>query len=235
MIPWLADSAEFPPVERALDDPNGLLAAGGALTPEWLLAAYRRGIFPWYSGDQPILWWSPDPRLVLIPAQIKISRSLAKTLRQQRFEVRFDTAFAAVVKACAQPREPSGGTWITPAMQAAYLRMHEIGYAHSVETWCGDELVGGLYGIELGRAFFGESMFSRRSDASKVALAHLARHLESRGFAMIDCQMTTPHLLSLGAREMPRRAFCEHLATLTSADDAPGKWPPDAGAGLFQA
>ncbi|MBI1907479.1 MAG: leucyl/phenylalanyl-tRNA--protein transferase [Rhodocyclales bacterium] len=235
MIPWLADPAAFPPVESALDDPDGLLAAGGALTPEWLLAAYRRGIFPWYSGDQPILWWSPDPRLVLVPAQIKISRSLAKTLRRGHFEVRFDSAFAAVVTACAQPREPSGGTWITPAMQAAYLRMHEIGHAHSVETWCEGELVGGLYGIALGRAFFGESMFSHRSDASKVALAHLARHLESRGFAMIDCQMTTAHLLSLGAREMPRRVFSEQLATLTSAGDAPGKWPPDAGAGLFQA
>lgn len=234
MIPWLVDPAAFPPVETAMTDPDGLLAAGGALTPDWLLAAYRRGVFPWYSGDQPILWWSPDPRLVLLPSQIKISRSLARTLRQQRYEVRLDTAFAEVVAACAVPREPSAGTWITPAMQAAYLRMHELGHAHSVETWCDGELVGGLYGVALGRVFFGESMFSRRSDASKVALAHLARHLEAKGVEMIDCQMTTPHLLSLGAREMSRAAFCERLAALTDTGESPGSWPAGACAGLFE-
>lgn len=235
MIPWLTDPAVFPPVEQALTDPDGLLAAGGALTPDWLLAAYRRGIFPWYSGDQPILWWSPNPRLVLAPSQIKISRSLAKTLRQQRYEVRLDTAFADVVAACAQAREPSGGTWITAEMQAAYLHMHELGHAHSVETWCDGELAGGLYGIALGRTFFGESMFSRRSDASKIALVHLVRHLETKGVEMIDCQMTTPHLLSLGAREIPRRLFCERLKHLTEVGDTSGKWPHDACAALFRA
>lgn len=233
MIPWLTGRPDFPPVERALSEPGGLLAAGGELSPPWLLAAYRRGIFPWFNPGEPILWWSPDPRLVLVPGEIHIGRSLAKTLRQRRFELRFDTAFARVVAACAAPREPGGGTWITPEMQAAYVRMHELGYAHSVETWVDGELVGGLYGMALGRAFFGESMFSRRSDASKVALAHLARHLERQNFAVIDCQMTTAHLLSLGAREVPRSAFCAGLAQWTQEGPPPRRWEPDAGAGLF--
>jgi len=224
MIPWLAGRPDFPPVEQALDDPDGLLAAGGELSPAWLLAAYRRGIFPWYTEDQPILWWSPDPRLVLIPGRLRISRSLRRTLRQQRFDVRFDTAFADVIAACAEPREPGGGTWISAEIQQAYLRLHELGYAHSVESWVDGTLVGGLYGIALGRAFFGESMFSRRSDASKVALAHLAVHLKRLGFAAIDCQMTTAHLLSLGAEEMPRAKFCAGLASWTNEGAGPGRW-----------
>lgn len=233
MIPWLAERPEFPPVERALIEPGGLLAAGGKLTPEWLLAAYRQGIFPWYSTGEPILWWSPDPRLVLIPSRISISRSLRKTLRRNRFEVRFDTAFAQVMAACAEPREPGVGTWITAEMQRAYLHMNELGYAHSVETWENGRLVGGLYGMALGRAFFGESMFCRRTDASKVALAYLARYLELQNFAVIDCQMTTSHLLSLGAQEMPRSEFCAGLATWTRQDAVPARWPHNAGDGLF--
>ncbi|NMG15644.1 leucyl/phenylalanyl-tRNA--protein transferase [Aromatoleum bremense] len=224
MIPWLAGRPDFPPVEQALADPDGLLAAGGELSPAWLLAAYRRGIFPWYTEDQPILWWSPDPRLVLIPGRLRISRSLRRTLRQQRFDVRFDTAFADVIAACAEPREPGGGTWISAEIRQAYLRLHELGYAHSVESWVDGTLVGGLYGIALGRAFFGESMFSRRSDASKVALAHLAVHLQRLGFAAIDCQMTTAHLLSLGAEEMPRAKFCAGLASWTNEGAGPGRW-----------
>jgi len=233
MIPWLSGQPDFPPVERALTDPRGLLAAGGELSPTWLLAAYRRGIFPWYSAGEPILWWSPDPRLVLVPADIRISRSLRRTLRQRRFEVRFDTAFARVVAACAAPREPGGGTWITPEMQRAYLCMHELGYAHSVESWVDDQLVGGLYGMVLGRAFFGESMFSHHTDASKVALAHLAGYLETQDFAVIDCQMTTAHLLSLGACEMPRSEFCAGLARWTREGAPPLRWAPDASAALF--
>jgi len=206
LIPWLESTDAFPPVSQALDDPSGLLAAGGALTPEWLLAAYGRGIFPWFSEGDPLLWWSPDPRMILMPSEIKISRSLRKTLRGGRFDVRFDSAFAEVIQACAQIR--AEGTWITAQMQRAYTRMHRLGYAHSVESWRDGRLVGGLYGIALGRVFFGESMFSRESDASKVALAHLCRHLDRHGFMVIDCQMTTAHLLSLGAREIPRSEFC---------------------------
>ena len=232
MIPWL-DGPSFPAVDSALSEPNGLLAVGGELSPDWLLAAYRRGIFPWYSSDQPILWWSPDPRLVLVPAKMRITRSLRKTLRRHRFDVRFDTAFREVVAACAAPREPDLGTWITDEMQDAYLRLHELGYAHSVESWVGDELVGGLYGIALGRAFFGESMFSRKTDASKAALAHLAHYLQQQDFAVIDCQMTTSHLLSLGAEEMSRRDFCAGLAAWTREDGAPQRWAYEAVAEVF--
>ncbi|NMG63441.1 leucyl/phenylalanyl-tRNA--protein transferase [Azoarcus indigens] len=228
MIPWLTDRPCFPPVEQALVEPNGLLAAGGLLRPEWLLAAYQHGIFPWYSAGEPLLWWSPNPRLILEPAAIRITRSLRKTLRSRRFEVRLDTVFETVLKECAAPREPGGGTWITPEMQAAYCRMHELGYAHSVECWRDGRLVGGLYGMALGRAFFGESMFSRESDASKVALAHLARFLERREYAVIDCQMTTAHLLSMGAREVPRREFCAGLARWTHEGEPPARWNNEA-------
>ena len=231
MIPWLEGPA-FPPVESALSEPNGLLAVGGELSPDWLLAAYRRGIFPWYSEDQPILWWSPDPRLVLIPEKFRISRSLRKTLRQRRFEVRFDTAFRDVLAACAA-REPDVGTWITDEIQQAYLRMHELGYAHSVESWVEGELVGGLYGIALGRAFFGESMFNRKTDASKVALAHLVSHLKQLDFALIDCQMTTSHLISLGAEEMSRKDFCDGLEAWTREGRPPQRWAQTAGAEVF--
>lgn len=234
MIPWLADTPAFPPVETALDDPPGLLCAGGALSPEWLLAAYRQGIFPWYGEGQPILWWSPDPRLVLVPSEIRISRSLGRTLRRGRFEVRADTAFDEVVTGCAAPRDGAAGTWITPEMRSAYRRMHELGYAHSVEAWDGGCLVGGLYGIALGSVFFGESMFSRSTDASKVCLAHLARHLESLNFAVIDCQMTTAHLVSLGAREIPRAAFGHQIDLHAEHGPPPGRWPAQALADLFR-
>lgn len=210
-IPWLDNWADFPDAASALEEPNGLVAAGGALSPEWLLAAYRRGFFPWFNEGDPILWWSPDPRLVLFPHEIRIHRSLGRVLRQRRFEVRVDTDFPAVIAACAMPREPGGKTWILPAMQAAYCRMFELGYAHSVECWREGRLVGGLYGMALGRVFFGESMFSFETDASKVALAHLARLLTAKDFAMIDCQMSTAHLLSMGAREIPRDEFCAGL------------------------
>ena len=235
MIPWLRRDTPFPPVESALRHPGGLLAAGADLSPQRLIDAYRLGIFPWFSAGEPILWWSPDPRMVLFPGEVKISRSLAKRLRRREFEARLDTAFAEVMRACAAPRQGADGTWITPQMQQAYLRLHELGWAHSVETWVEGELVGGLYGIAIGRAFYGESMFARRSDASKVALAHLARHLESRGFGMIDCQMSTAHLASLGAREIPRREFVAALRELTRSGDAPGRWVADAASRLFVA
>ncbi len=229
MIPWLdeAHRPAFPPTSRATRRPNGLLAAGGALTPDWLLAAYRRGIFPWFSDGEPILWWSPDPRMVVFPDQVRITRSLRKALRNSTYEVRLDHDFAAVIKACAEPREPGGGTWITPAIQAAYLRMHELGYAHCVETWIDGELAGGLYGIAIGRAFYGESMFSRRTDASKIAFAHLTRFLLQHDFRVLDCQMTTQHLSSLGGREIPREAFACMLAELTREDRPPARWPQD--------
>ncbi|RZT90174.1 leucyl/phenylalanyl-tRNA--protein transferase [Azospira oryzae] len=226
MLPWLTAAHEFPPLATALSEPNGLLAVGGDLAPERLLAAYRRGIFPWYSPGEPILWWSPDPRMVLFPAEFKVSRSLGRTLRRGGYEVRLDTAFARVIAACAQtPRRGQHGTWIVPEMQAAYRHLHELGLAHSVETWVDGELVGGLYGIALGRMFYGESMFSWRSDASKIAVAHLARYLERLGFGMVDCQMHTAHLASLGAREIPRDDFIARLDALVAAGPAPGPWP----------
>ncbi|AEV27308.1 leucyl/phenylalanyl-tRNA--protein transferase [Azospira oryzae PS] len=226
MLPWLTAAHEFPPLATALSEPNGLLAVGGDLAPERLLAAYRRGIFPWYSPGEPILWWSPDPRMVLFPAEFKVSRSLGRTLRRGGYEVRLDTAFARVIAACAQtPRRGQHGTWIVPEMQAAYRRLHELGLAHSVETWVDGELVGGLYGIALGRMFYGESMFSWRSDASKIAVAHLARYLERLGFGMVDCQMHTAHLASLGAREIPRDDFIARLDALVAAGPASGPWP----------
>jgi leucyl/phenylalanyl-tRNA--protein transferase len=229
VIPWLPPEILFPPVETALIEPNGLLAAGGDLSPQRLVAAYTRGIFPWFSAGEPILWWSPDPRMVLMPEEIRISRALAKVLRNKPYQVRLDTAFAAVAAACATaPREGQNGTWISAEMQAAYHRLHELGIAHSVETWIDGKLAGGLYGVAIGRAFYGESMFSRASDASKIALAHLCVHLRRRGFGIIDCQMETAHLASLGARTMPRRDFIARLAELTVAGDAPGRWPSDA-------
>ncbi len=209
----------FPPLEHALEAPNGLLAIGGELTPDRLLNAYRHGIFPWFSPGEPVLWWSPDPRMVLFPDQLKISRSLAKRLHKKDYTVRFDTAFQSVMEACASaPRNGQAGTWITTEMVDAYCRLHELGYAHSVETWIDDKLAGGLYGVELGRMFFGESMFHRVTDASKIALVHLVRHLAAQGVGMIDCQMKTAHLASLGAREIPRAEFAMHLAELIAQD-----------------
>ncbi len=228
MIPWLPAEPVFPPVESALSEPNGLLAAGGDLSPQRLVAAYIHGIFPWYSAGEPILWWSPDPRMVLFPDEIAISRSLAKTLRNQAYEVRLDTAFADVVAACAAaPRQGQAGTWISPEMQAAYRRLHALGFAHSVETWMDGKLAGGLYGIAIGRVFFGESMFMRARDASKIALAHLGVQLQRRGFGIIDCQMETSHLASLGARPIPRREFSALLDRLVTDNVTPGRWPAD--------
>ncbi|HSH56648.1 MAG TPA: leucyl/phenylalanyl-tRNA--protein transferase [Halomonas sp.] len=212
MLPWLPPSPiHFPPVSEALNDPDGLLAAGGSLAPEWLLSAYRHGIFPWYSDDQPILWWSPDPRMVLFPDEIRISRSLAKRLRNGGFTVTANRAFDTVIEACAAPRDGQPGTWIGDEMRRAYARLHTIGAAHSVEVWRGDSLVGGLYGVAMGPVFFGESMFSRTADASKVALVKLARAMSAGGGRLIDCQMHTPHLASLGAREIARATFIGYL------------------------
>jgi len=224
MIPWLERNTPFPPVESALKHPNGLLAAGGDLSPERLLDGYRRGIFPWFSEGDPILWWSPDPRMVLFPDELKVSRSLAKTLRNRAYEVRFDSAFDGVMAGCAAPREGEAGTWITPEMREAYGRLHALGHAHSVETWIDGELAGGLYGVALGRVFFGESMFARLRDASKIALAALVAHLKSGNFGLIDCQMRTRHLETLGAREIPRRRFSRLLEELVHYSRAPAAW-----------
>ena len=224
MIPWLDSGDPFPEVERALAEPNGLLAAGADLSLPRLLEAYRNGIFPWFSQDQPILWWSPDPRMVLFPAKLKVSRSLARTLRNANFEVRADTAFDAVVEGCRQPRRGESGTWITEEMAKAYGNLHRAGFAHSVETWLDGKLVGGLYGVALGRAFFGESMFARVSDASKVALVALARQLQHWGFGVIDCQMNTAHLASLGASEIPRAEFTRRLRELVHYPPVPVPW-----------
>jgi leucyl/phenylalanyl-tRNA--protein transferase len=224
LIHWLEGSGDFPPVEQALAHPNGLLAAGGDLSPERLLRAYRRGIFPWFSADEPILWWSPDPRTVLIPGELKVARSMAKTLRKGDYEIRVDSAFEQVVQACSEPRRRQTGTWITDSMQAAYARLHRLGVAHSIETWRGDHLIGGLYGVALGRVFFGESMFSRATDASKIALVHLARQLEAWGFGLIDCQMHTPLLASFGAREVAREQFTRCVAELVNYPDVPLPW-----------
>jgi leucyl/phenylalanyl-tRNA--protein transferase len=213
-LTWLApeDPPErFPPVSQALDEPQGLLAAGGDLSPARLQEAYRRGIFPWFSPGEPVLWWSPDPREVLFPAEMHLSRSLRRTLRRGVFRVTEDTAFGEVIAACAAARGARIGTWISPEMQAAYGELHRLGLAHSIEAWVGEELVGGLYGVRSGRVFCGESMFSRRDDASKVALAWLAGQCAGRGIELIDCQMPSAHLRGLGSRPLPRRQFLEFL------------------------
>lgn len=212
MLTWLQrDSLEFPPLEKALREPEGLLAAGGDLSAARLIAAYRHGCFPWFAEGQPLLWWSPDPRTVLLPEEFHLSRSLAKLMRQQRLRVTFDQDFAGVIRGCAEPREYADGTWITTAMQDAYLELHRLGHAHSVEVWRGEELVGGLYGLAMGRLFFGESMFSRSDNASKVGFATLVSKLRDWGFALIDCQMPTSHLHSFGARPLPRSEFADYL------------------------
>ena len=224
MIPWLERGTPFPPVQSALKDPNGLLAAGADLSSDRLLEAYRHGIFPWFSEGDPILWWSPDPRMILFPAELKISRSFGKTLRNRSYETRFDSAFDEVMAGCAAPRKGAPGTWISGAMIEAYRDLHGLGYAHSVETWIDGDLAGGLYGVAIGRVFFGESMFSRARDASKIALAALVAHLESAGFGLIDCQMYTRHLETLGAREIPRRRFSRLLQELIHYPHPPGSW-----------
>jgi leucyl/phenylalanyl-tRNA--protein transferase len=214
-------AAPFPPVEQALREPDGLLAFGGDLSPERLLRAYRRGIFPWYSEGQPILWWSPDPRSVLYPSRLRISRSLGRTLRKRHYTVTADRAFQRVIANCAAPRRDGLGTWLSPDMIEAYCRLHRLGHAHSVESWHEGELVGGLYGLAIGRVFFGESMFSRRSDASKAAFAGLVKHLRQWDYELIDCQVASAHLDSLGAESIPRRRFIEILEHYC---DAPSRW-----------
>ncbi len=211
---WLPaddDEAPFPPVELALRDPDGLLAFGGSLSVQRLLHAYRQGIFPWYSKGQPIMWWSPDPRAVLFPDDLNVSRSLRKTLKKELYNVTLDTAFAEVMDACAEPRDDDAGTWITDEMKDAYYDLHQQGHAHSVEAWQDDELVGGLYGVAIGKVFFGESMFTRRSDASKVAFVHLVQQLKNWGYALIDCQVHSGHLASFGAANIPRAEFISLL------------------------
>ena len=212
MLTWLSrNNLDFPPLEKALQEPNGLLAAGGDLSAERLVQAYRHGCFPWYQDGQPILWWSPDPRTVLFPNELHVSRSLRKVIRQGRYQVSFDQDFSAVIRACAAPRDYADGTWITDNMQAAYLKLHQQGFAHSVEVRENGELVGGLYGLAMGRLFFGESMFSRADNASKVGFVHLVEHLKRAGVVLIDCQMPTDHLHSLGARAIARSAFADYL------------------------
>lgn len=214
----------FPDPEKALREPDGLLALGGCLTPQRIVKAYRQGIFPWFSPDEPILWWSPDPRLVLLPDRLKISRSLRKTLRKNLFRVSYDCAFSEVIKACAEPREHQRGTWITNDMNQAYNQLHQMGVAHSIEAWHEDQLVGGLYGLAIGRVFFGESMFHTRTDASKVAFAHLVEWLSEWDYQLIDCQVHTQHLSSLGAEEIDRKEFTQRLQTLCDQQPSPQAW-----------
>lgn len=224
MIPRMSSFILFPRVENALTEPNGLLAVGGDLSPQRLLAAYHKGIFPWFNEDDPILWWSPDPRMVLFPAEIKISRSLRKTLKKDHYHIYTDRSFTEVMEACAAPRAGQTGTWIHPQMIAAYSVLHEMGLAHSVETWVDGELAGGLYGVALGKVFFGESMFSRRPDASKIAFVHLVKQLQYWEFGMIDCQVRTSHLASLGAREISRTEFSQKLDALITGIKPGKKW-----------
>ncbi len=234
MIPWITRGARFPSPNMALVEPDGLLCAGGDLAPETIISAYRQGIFPWFSTGQPILWWTPDPRMVLFPSEFKVSRSLAKTVRQQKFEVRFDTRFRDVIAACAAPREPGlapgEGTWIVQEIQDAYTLLHKRGWAHSAESWLDGELVGGLYGVAIGRVFFGESMFTRVTDASKVAFVALVQKLIADGFALIDCQQQTRHLASFGARPIPRAAFLQQLSELINSDGH----QPEGGQSVWQ-
>ena len=220
-------SLVFPDVNLALREPDGLLAVGGDLAPDRLVAGYRKGIFPWYSDDQPILWWSPDPRTVLFPDRFRVSGSLRKTLRKGRFTVTMDQAFEQIIRGCAAPRRTGSGTWITRDMAAAYTALHHRGYAHSVECWLEGRLAGGMYGVAIGKIFFGESMFSRVTDASKVAFAHLARQLLAWNFALIDCQVHSAHLVSLGAEQIERRAFVGYLETWCAREKAPRPWRLD--------
>ena len=227
MIPLLGPADDFPPVESALVHPNGLIAAGGGLGVARLVQAYRRGIFPWFSDGDPVLWWCPDPRMVLPTDGAHVSRSLRRRLRTATFAVTLDRAFAQVMRGCAAPRREEAGTWLIPAMMGAYQRLHETGLAHSIEVWMDDELVGGLYGVAIGRMFFGESMFSTRTDASKIALVMLADQLARWDFPMIDCQLRTAHLVTMGAIEMPRRQFVAELTRLVRQPEVPSPWSLD--------
>ncbi|HSG59062.1 MAG TPA: leucyl/phenylalanyl-tRNA--protein transferase [Woeseiaceae bacterium] len=230
-VTWLAPTdapQAFPDVSRALREPDGLLAAGGDLSSERLIEAYRRGIFPWYEQGQPILWWSPDPRCILWPADLHISRRLRKEIRSTSLTVRYNQAFADVIRACAGPRRYQSGTWITPDMMAAFERLHGEGWAHSVEIWDRQRLVGGLYGLAVGKAFFGESMFSSTPNASKLALLALTRHMLARGIEILDCQVVSPHLDTLGATTMPRGEFAALLDNICASPVQLTDWPPDA-------
>jgi leucyl/phenylalanyl-tRNA--protein transferase len=226
-VRWLSPSdapGSFPSPDRALSEPNGLLAVGGDLSPERLLIAYSSGIFPWYEEGQPILWWSPDPRAVLWPERLRVSRRLARTLRRTELTLTADTAFGAVIDGCAAPRRYSTQTWITAEMNVAYQALHEIGWAHSFEAWQDAELVGGVYGVALGRVFFGESMFSRVSNASKITFVRAIEFLRLRGFALIDCQLWSGHLQSLGATMLPRSTFLQEIRNLCDPFGDPGYW-----------
>lgn len=224
MLTWLIGDEDFPAANQALRDPAGLLAAGSVLTTTRLLEAYSRGIFPWYNPGDPVLWWNPDPRMVLFPQELTVPRSLAKVLRKRHYEIRVDTAFAEVIAGCARPRAQQNGTWLSAEMIAAYTRLHEMGVAHSIETWIEDRLAGGLYGLALGRVFYGESMFTLVPDASKIAFVHLVRQLQRWNFGVIDCQMYTPHLARFGAREIPRPDFIAHLNNLVNLPAVPTPW-----------
>lgn len=227
MIPLLGPMDPFPPVDRALDEPNGLLAAGGGLGVARLIDAYTRGIFPWFSEADPVLWWCPDPRMVLPTGAVHISRSLKRRLRRPDYIVTMDRAFADVLAACAGPRRDEPGTWLVPSMVRAYHRMYEAGVAHSVEVWVDGELAGGLYGVAVGRMFFGESMFTRRTDGSKIAIVVLAAQLQRWGFPIIDCQMRTTHLTTLGAQEISRREFMREVGRLVPEAPVPAPWVLD--------
>ena len=226
MIPFLGPQDPFPPVDQALDHPDGLLAAGGTLTLKRLVDAYRRGIFPWFNEGDPVLWWSPDPRTVLVPSRMHISHSLKKRLKKENFLVTIDAGFTRVLDGCAAPRANEIGTWLTPQMRRAYTSLHIAGLAHSIEVWMDGELAGGIYGVAIGRMFFGESMFASRTDASKIAMARLATQLDRWGFPMIDCQLETDHLLSLGAEHVPRRRFVREVERLTREPEP--SWKLDA-------
>lgn len=226
-LKWLSAASgpeSLPDPAEALTEPNGLLAAGGSLEPDWLLASYKRGIFPWFEAGQPILWWSPNPRTVLAPHDFRLSRSFRKRLRRGEFRVTADRDFAGVISACAAPRRYTDSTWITPAMQSAYTRLHQLGWAHSFEAWSDQTLAGGLYGIAIGKVFFGESMFARYTDASKVAFWHALQFLIWRGFELVDCQLPSAHLTRLGATTRSRPAFLAALERLTDPAGTPGAY-----------
>jgi leucyl/phenylalanyl-tRNA---protein transferase len=221
VIPWLDSNTPFPHLETALAEPNGLLAAGGDLSPRRLIMAYSMGIFPWYSDDAPILWWSPDPRMVLFVEEFQVSKSMRKFIRKTPIQIRINTAFQAVLVNCAEPRNGQNGTWIGADMQKAYVNLHKLGFAHSVEAWLDNELVGGLYGVQIGRMFYGESMFTRVANASKFALVYLITQLHQKGFPMVDCQQETDHLASMGARPIARAEFAKCIGPLVQVQPQP--------------
>ena len=228
-LPWLSPTeTSFPDISLALADPNGLLAAGGDLSPERLIEAYSSGIFPWFEEGQPVLWWSPDPRMVLFPEDLRVSKSLQKILNKPRYTVTLDEAFTEVITCCAQPRGESLGTWITDEMQTAYTQLFEAGHAHSVEVWRDGDLVGGLYGVALGQLFFGESMFSFESNTSKIALVNLVKQLQEWNYKLIDCQVSSEHLESLGAIEISREQFRQQLHELLPHPGKAAPWNLDA-------